>query len=255
MLRKFGKIAVIATLALSVNVVFAEESDHLEPKQLKWSFEGALGKFDKPAIQRGFQVYKEVCSSCHSVDLVHYRNLQEVGFSEAEVKAIAAEKNVQDGPGDDGEMFTRPAKPSDKFVAPFANEQAVRASNGGALPPDLSLMIKARHDGANYVYSLLTGYSEPPAGFQLADGMNYNPYFPNSQIAMPAPLTDGRVEYQDGTKATVDQMSRDVVAFMQWASEPETEHRKSMGLKVMLFMGIFTVLFYFAKKRVWADVK
>lgn len=254
-MRNIALSLLLSILLASPIGVFASSSDQEPPKKLVWPFDGALGKFDRQSIQRGFQVYKDVCASCHSMNLLSYRNLQEIGFSEAEVKAIAAEKNVKDGPDDSGDMFDRPAKPSDRFVAPFANEQAARAGNGGALPPDLSLIIKARPDGANYVYSLLAGYTEAPAGFHLSDGMNYNPYFTGKQIAMPAPLTDGRVEYQDGTKATVDQMSRDVVTFLQWAAEPEMEQRKRMGIKVMLFMTIFTILFFIAKKRVWADVE
>lgn len=250
MLRKITLSIAVISFAFSMQA-FASE-DTLHPKQMHWHFDGATGSFDKQSIQRGFQVYKEVCSACHSLKLLSYRNLQQVGFSEAEVKAIAAEKSVTDGPNDDGEMFERPALPSDRFVSPFANEKAARAANGGALPPDLSLIIKARHDGANYLYSLLTGYQEAPADVKVTEGMHYNPYFAGGQIAMTPPLSDGAVSYGDGTTASVDQMSQDVVNFLQWAAEPEMEHRKELGIKVMFFVSIFTILFWLAKKRVWA---
>lgn len=225
------------------------------PRQMDWSFDGVTGKVDRQAAQRGFQVYQQVCAACHSLSGLSYRHMTALGFSEAEVKALAAQSTVQDGPNDAGEMFTRPGRPSDRFVGPYANEQAARAANGGAFPPDLTLMIKARHDGANYVYSLLTGYAEAPAEHVVPAGMYYNPYFPGGNIAMPPPLTEGAVTYIDGTTASADQMARDVVNFLQWAAEPEMEHRKRTGIKVLLFLGVLTVLLYIAKKRVWADVR
>lgn len=248
-------LALATSMALLLPVfsgsVQAEEAHH--PKEMHWTFEGPFGTFDRPSIQRGFQVYKEVCSACHSLRLVSYRNLQEVGFSEAEVKAIAAEHSVKDGPDDNGEMFERPAKPSDRFVSPYPNAKAARAANNGAFPPDQSLLVKARHDGANYIYSILTGYGEKmPADMHMGSGMNYNPYFPGQQIAMGAPLSDGAVTYTDGTKATVDQMSRDVVNFLQWTAEPEMEQRKALGIKTLAFLSIMTVFFYLAKLRIWA---
>ena len=191
-----------------------------EPKKLHWPFEGIFGSFDRQAAQSGFQVYKEVCSTCHGLNQLSYRNLKEIGFSEDEIKEIAKNYTVKDGPNDQGEMFERPATPSDRFASPYPNEQAARAANNSALPPDLSLIIKARHDGANYLYSLLTGYSEPPTTIAMNPRLYYNQYFPGGQIAMPAPLNDGQVTYIDGTPATVDQMSRDVTVFLQWASEP-----------------------------------
>ncbi len=188
--------------------------------------------------------------------LVAYRNLTELGFSEDEVKQIASEYMVTDGPNDDGEMFERPALPSDKFVSPYANEQVARAANGGALPPDLSLIIKARHDGPNYVYSLITGYKDAPEGFQMSEGKNYNPYFEGRQISMPAPISDdGAVEYKDGTVATKEQMVIDVVNFLQWTAEPETEHRKKMGVRTMTFLLILFAILIAAKKAVWKKVK
>jgi len=246
-------IVFTATLLMSFNVFANEGGTPL--KQNVWSFDGMTGTVDKQSAQRGFQVYKEVCSSCHSLRLLSYRNLEALGFSEAEVKTIAAGATVKDGPNDSGDMFDRPGRPSDKFAAPFANDKAARAANGGALPPDLSLMIKARPNGANYLYSILTGYENPPADMKMNTGMNYNSYFPGKQIAMPQPLTDGRVTYQDGAGATTDQMSRDVVNFLQWAAEPEMEARKEMGIKALLYLAVFTVLFYLAKKRIWSRLK
>ena len=248
----------LTTICLS-NLVMANEgssTEALHPKKLDWEFEGFFGRFDKQSIQRGYKVYKEVCSTCHAMKLVAYRNLQNIGFSENEVKQIASEYMVNDGPNDDGEMFDRPALPSDYFVSPFTNEQAARAANGGALPPDLSLIIKARHEGANYVYSLLTGFEDAPEEFKINEGKYYNLYFAGRQISMPPPLADdGAVEYQDGTVATKEQMAIDVVNFLQFAAEPETESRKQMGVKAMVFLAIMTLLFAIAKKLVWRQVK
>jgi ubiquinol-cytochrome c reductase cytochrome c1 subunit len=230
-------------------------SDVKHPKQVPWQFDGVFGTFDKPAIQRGFQVYKEVCSACHSLKRVPMRTLAEVGFSEAEVKSLAASYTVTDGPNDSGEMYERPARPSDAVPAPYANEQAARAANNGAYPLDLSLIAKARHDGPNYVYSLLTGYEAAPADVEVPLGKHYNPYMAGHVIAMPQPLnSEGQVEYQDGTKASVDQMARDVVNFLQWAAEPEMEARKRMGIKVILFLLVMTGFFYVAKKRIWSRI-
>ncbi len=183
-----------------------------------------------------------------------FRSLDGIGFSEGEIKALAAEYTIADGPNDDGEMFDRPGKPSDRFPSPYPNEQAARSVNNGAYPPDLSLMIKARPDGANYTYSLLTGYSDAPEGMHMGEHMNYNAYFPGNEIAMPAPLSNGQVSYQDGTEATVDQMARDVVSFLQWAAEPEMEQRKRMGIRTLAFLLIMTVIFYVAKRRIWRDL-
>jgi len=222
--------------------------------QKSWPHDGPFGKFDKASAQRGFQVYKEVCSSCHSLDFIAFRNLADLGFNENEVKAIAAEYEVTDGPNDEGDMFERPAKPSDGFPAPFPNDNAARASNGGALPPDLSLITKARADGVNYLYSLLLGYEEPPSDFELGDGMNYNAYFGGHQIAMAQPLYEDSVEYGDGTQATLEQMSNDVTTFLTWAAEPKLEERKGTGLKVMMFLIILTALFYATKRKIWSDL-
>lgn len=246
---------ILLSIATFTAVPAHASSDAEHPVDIHWPFDGMFGAVDRQAAQRGFQVYKEVCASCHSLHRVAFRSLTEIGFSEAEVKALAAEYSVMDGPNDDGEMFERAARPSDHFVAPFPNDKAARASNNGAYPPDLDLIIKSRMNGPDYVYSLLTGYHEKPEHVELRDGMNYNPYFPGAQIGMPAPLSEGAVEYQDGTPATVDRMARDVVIFLQWAAEPEMEARKSMGIKVLMFLALFTVLFYFAKKVTWRNVK
>lgn len=245
-------LAAAALLALPAQAA----SDAKHPKQVDWHFDGVFGTVDRASAQRGMQVYKEVCAACHGLSRVAFRNLTEIGFSEAEVKAIAAEYTVQDGPNDEGDMFDRPGTPSDRFVPPFANEKAARASNGGAYPPDLSLMVKARPDGANYIYSLLTGYGEDvPEHVEVAPGQYYNPYFPGGLLAMAPPLMNDLITYQDGTNASTEQMAHDVVNFLQWTAEPEMEQRKRMGIKVLVFLAIMTVFFYFAKQRIWSDVK
>ena len=225
-----------------------------KPLQLVWPFEGIFGTFDRQAAQRGAQVYLEVCSTCHSNHNLYYRNLKDIGFSEAEIKQLAQKYTVKDGPNAEGEMFDRPALPSDRFVSPYPNEEAARTANNGAYPVDLSLIIKARQEGPNYVFSLLSGYQEAPANVKLMPGLYYNPYFEGGQIAMPPPLTEGQVTFSDGTPATVEQMAKDVVVFLQWAAEPEMEHRKSMGLKVMIFLLVFTVFFYVTKKKIWKNI-
>ncbi len=246
---------VLANAEYDLEETIIETKAH-HPKQMKWEFDGVFGSVDRASAQRGYQVYKEICSACHSLRRVAYRNLTEIGFSEDEVKQIASEFLVSDGPNDDGEMFDRSGLPSDKFVGPYANEQAARSSNGGALPPDLSLIIKARHDGANYVYSLLTGFVDAPDNFPLASGKSYNPYFEGRQISMPAPITDDvQVDYRDGTYATKEQMVIDVTNFLQWAAEPEAEARKKMGVRTMIFLGILLIILIAAKRAVWKKVK
>ena len=246
---------VLANAEYDLEETIIETKAH-HPKQMKWEFDGVFGSVDRASAQRGYQIYKEICSACHSLRRVAYRNLTEIGFSEDEVKQIASEFLVSDGPNDDGEMFDRSGLPSDKFVGPYANEQAARSSNGGALPPDLSLIIKARHDGANYVYSLLTGFVDAPDNFPLASGKSYNPYFEGRQISMPAPITDDvQVDYRDGTYATKEQMVIDVTNFLQWAAEPEAEARKKMGVRTMIFLGILLIILIAAKRAVWKKVK
>ncbi|MCP4330929.1 MAG: cytochrome c1 [Alphaproteobacteria bacterium] len=230
-------------------------AEGVEIPSQSWSFDGPFGTFDRAEAQRGLQVYQENCSSCHSLRLVSYRNLTALGYSDAQIQAIASEKDVTDGPDDEGEMFERPARPSDRFVSPFPNDNAAIAANGGAMPPDLSLITKSRIGGPDYLYALLTGYEEePPADFDLPDGAYYNEYFPGHQIAMPPPLFDDLVEYADGTPATVDQMARDVTTFLSWAASPEMEERKTTGIKVILFLLILTGLLYAYKRKIWADL-
>jgi len=251
----YSKIFVGILVWIMSVTAYAAEGNVLEPKQMIWPFDGIFGTVDREAAQRGAQVYMEVCSVCHALNRVYYRNLKDIGFSEAEIKEIAKNHEVSDGPNDAGEMFMRPGIPSDRFVPPYPNEQASRAANNGAYPLDLSLIVKARQDGANYVYSILTGYQEAPKGEHIADNLHYNPYFEGHAIAMSAPLSKGQVQFSDGTDSSVEQMAHDVVVFLQWAAEPEMEHRKSMGFKVMMFLTIFTILFYIAKKKLWKDVK
>jgi len=223
------------------------------PKQ-PWSFNGPFGTFDRASMQRGFQVYKEVCSNCHSMKEIYYRNLTSIGLSEEQVKAIAASVTVPGGTDDSGQPVERPALPSDHFRSPFANDKAARSANGGALPPDQSLIVKARENGPDYVHALLNGYRDAPAGVKVGEGQYYNEYFPGNQLAMPPPLHDGAVSYADGTPATVEQMSRDVTQFLTWTSNPEMESRKRMGVKVVLFLALMTGLTYAVKKKVWKDV-
>ncbi|WP_456306500.1 cytochrome c1 [Paracraurococcus ruber] len=257
-LRILKAVAVAAGLLAGAGLAApdaraAGEAIHLP--DTRFSFEGIFGHFDRASAQRGFQVYKEVCSNCHSMRLLSYRNLRDLGLSDAEVRAIAASYQVQDGPNDEGQMFERPARPSDRFRSPFANEKAARAANNGALPPDLSVIVKAREGGADYIHALLMGYEDPPAGMTLMPGMNYNKYFAGHQIAMAAPLSsEGQVEYADGTKATVDQMVTDVATFLAWAAEPELEQRKALGVKMVIFFTVLGGLAYAVKRKIWADV-
>jgi len=253
---KMKKILPLLTAALLlgapvVTTAWASEGPDLVHK--KWHHQGPFGTYDKAAVQRGYQVYKEVCSACHAMKFMSYRNLADLGYSEAQVKAMAAEFTVSDI-NDDGEAFDRPARPSDHFKSPFVNDRAARAANGGALPPDLSLVVKARAGGEDYIYSLLTGYTDAPAGFELLTGLSYNKYFPGHQIAMAKPLSDGQVTYSDGTAATVDQAASDVTQFLAWAGEPHMEQRKGMGIKVVLFMLAFCGIMLAAKRKVWAKV-
>ena len=244
-------MSCIMTVALSDSANSAGKYKHPEPQE--WGFNGLFGKFDKSSIRRGLQVYLEVCSSCHGLNQVAYRNLKDIGLTIEEIKEISAQFEVMDGPDNEGEMFTREARPSDKFVAPFENEKAARVSNNGAMPPDLSLITKSRHGGADYIYALLTGYKdEAPDGVEMGDGMNFNPYFVGQQIAMSQPLYEDSVEYSDGTKATVSQMSWDLVNFLHWTAEPEMEQRRGLGGKVVLFLLVLTALLYAVKRQVWS---
>jgi ubiquinol-cytochrome c reductase cytochrome c1 subunit len=247
----FNAVSLIAVIGIS-SYAFASSGGEAPLKKIDWKFDGMFGSVDKQSAQRGLQVYKEVCAACHGLNRIAFRNLADIGFSEAEIKALAASYKVKDGPDDNGDMFERDGLPSDRFVPPFANEQAAGAGFSGKAPPDLSLIIKARHDGANYLYSLLTGYGhEKPEHMVLTDGQHYNPYFPGGNILMPPPLSDGQVTYEDGTQASVDQMSKDVVNFLQWAAEPDMESRKQMGIKVLIYLAIFTAFMYVAKRNLW----
>ena len=253
--KHFAAIGSVFLLGVSVLTIQAHASgDVVKPPPQDWSFQGLFGTFDRSALQRGFQVYNEVCSGCHSLRLVAYRNLADIGFTEDQIVKIAGEKEVQDGPDAEGEMFDRPARASDRFVSPFPNDNAARAANNGAFPPDLSLMVKARKDGTNYLHALMTGYKEAPADTKMPEGMAYNLYFPGNKIAMPLPLAEDGVEYADKTKATVAQMASDVTTFLAWAAEPELEERKSLGAQVLLYLIVFSGLLYAVKRKVWADV-
>lgn len=288
-LRAAGLLAAVlasgAVATTSPSLAAGGEPVHIDRQD--WSFAGFFGQFDRPQLRRGFQVYKDVCSSCHGLDRVYFRNLAEPGgpmFDEAAVKALATDwpNQVTDGPNDEGAMFERPALLSDPILGPYKNEKQARASQNGALPPDLSNIIKARtiesHDawyvqvfkmgrdiltgyqeaGADYVFALLTGYAEPPAGFELSEGMNYNKAFPGHQIAMMQPIpAEGAVEYQEnaGAKSSLEQNARDVTAFLAWASDPSLEARKRIGWQVMLYLLITTVLLFIAKRRIWARVE
>ena len=219
-----------------------------------WSFNGPFGTFDKAAMQRGFQVYREVCAGCHSMQYIAFRNFADLGYNEAEIKAIAAEYDVEDGPNDEGEMFTRPGIPADRMPSPYPNDNAARAGNGGALPPDLSLIAKARANGPDYLYSLLIGYKEAPASMNVPDGMYYNDAYPGNLIAMPQPLYGNDVTYADGADASIEGSAADLTQFLMWAAEPKMEARKRIGVAVVFFLSIFVVLSVMAKRRVWADI-
>ena len=241
---------------LNVEKTFAEEKTELLTQE--WTFKSFFGKFDRASLQRGYQVYAEVCASCHSMKYLSYRNLAEKGgpeFSEEQAKAIASNYEVTDGPNSDGEMFTRVAKLSDKFAMPYANVEEAKISNGGAYPPDMSVLVKARKGGADYIYSLLLGYEDPPSDIILDDGVYYNKYMYGNNIKMPEPLMDGIIEYQDGTEATKEQMSKDVVAFMMWAAEPHLESRHKTGFRVIIYLIILSILVYFSMKKIWSRIE
>ena len=252
--------ALVMTGGLFVNGAFAagdSATAALPPEPQSWSFAGPFGSYDRAALQRGYQVYREVCAACHGMKYVAFRNLSQAGgpeFSAEEVKALAAEFTIEDGPDEFGDMFERPGKPSDYFPDPYPNDNAARAGNGGALPPDLSLINKARANGPDYVFAILTQYADAPTDFELSPGMEYNPYFGGRQIAMAQPLFEGQVEYADGTEAGLDQMARDVVTFLNWAAEPELEARKGMAVPTLIYMVILALLLYLSYKRVWQDV-
>ena len=223
-----------------------------------WSFKSFFGTFDRASLQRGYQVYTEVCASCHSLKYVSYRNLAEKGgpeFSIEQAKAIASNFEVTDGPNNDGEMFTRPAKLSDKFVMPYANDQEAKLSNGGAYPPDMSVLVKARAGGADYIYSVILGYEDPPEGMKLDDGVYYNKYMYGNKIKMPPQLYDDLVTYADGTPATPEQMAKDITTFLAWTAEPKLEERHKFGFRAIIYLVILTILVYFSMKRIWSRIE
>ena len=242
--------AVLA--ALAPIGAWAQEGD-VKLTHRDWSFEGPFGTFDRASAQRGFQVYNEVCSNCHSLKEAYYRDLLGIGLTADQVKAVAASKTVPTI-GDDGSPAERPATPADHFKSPFANERAARSAMNGALPPDQSVIEKARENGPDYIYSLMTGYADPPPTMKMGDGMNYNVAFPGHQIAMPRPLSDDQLTYADGTKATTSQEAIDVVTFLTYIANPEMEQRKQMGVKIVLFLCVMTVLTYLVKRRIWSAV-
>ena len=254
MLILLNRIILIIFISIFSFSAYSEEMNK-NYLQTKWSFKGIFGTFDRASLQRGYQVYQEVCSGCHSVQHLSYRNLSEKGgpeFSVEEAKAIASQFEVEDGPNSDGEMFTRPGRLSDNFVKPYPNVSASTAANGGAYPPDMSVLAKARKGGADYIYSLLLGYEESPAGLELDDGVYYNKYMPGNKIKMSTPLSDGLIEYTDGTQATTTQMAKDVTTFLVWASEPHLESQHRMGFKAIIYLIILFILVYMSKQKVWS---
>ncbi|WP_048648452.1 cytochrome c1 [Nitratireductor soli] len=265
-------LAALGLGLAAVTAANAAEYPIKKPVEQDWSFAGPFGTYDKGQLQRGFKIYREVCAACHSLNLVAFRNLEDLGYSEAQVKAIASEYEVQDGPDEAGDMFMRAAKPSDKFPAPFANPEQAAASNNGAAPPDFSLIAKARavergfptfvfdvftqyaEAGPDYIHALLTGYGEDPGEHEIPEGTHYNPYFLGSaSLAMADPISDGQVTYEDGTPETVDQYARDVSAFLMWAAEPHLEARKATGFTVMIFLVLFAGLMYLTKRKIWSE--
>ena len=250
--RLFNFLLCLFFLFSSLNSISAKAAtSSIELIEQNWPFNGIFGRFDKASLQRGFKVYSEVCSACHGLRHVSYRDLVGIGYSNDEIKVIAGEYEVVDGPNEEGEMFTRDAKLSDKFVGPYENDQVARLANNGAYPPDLSLIVKARAGGANYIYSLLNGYKDFPENFEASEGMYYNEYYPGNQIAMPPQIEDDIVEFDDGTTASHIQIARDITSFLAWAAEPELESRKSLGVKTLFFLVLITIMLLGVKRKVW----
>ena len=249
-------IIILIISIFPINLTAAERTHEL--LNPGWSFKGFFGKFDRASLQRGYQVYSEVCAACHSMKYLSYRNLYEPGgpeFSKEQAKIIASQFELTDGPNSDGEMFTRAARLSDNFVGPYENMQAATAANGGAYPPDMSVLVKARKGGADYIYSLLLGYEEPPEGIILDDGVYYNKYMAGNKIKMSNPLSEDIVTYLDGTKATEEQMARDVTSFLAWSAEPHLEARHKIGFRALVYLFIMTVLVYFSMKKLWSRIE
>lgn len=255
MLATYARLGAVLLGLLSAGPAMAVGSENTPPvPDYKFSFQGPFGTYDRAALQRGFHVYQQVCANCHSMKHLYYRNLTAIGLSEEQVKAIAATVTVPGGTDDSGALVERPALPSDHFRSPFANDKAARAANGGALPPDQSLIVKARENGSNYLTALLLGYRDAPEGVKVGDGQYYNLYMPGNQLAMAPPLNEVQLEFADGTPATVEQMAKDVSHFLTWAARPELEDRKRMGVKWAVFLAFATVLSIAVKKRIWKDV-
>ncbi len=229
-------------------------SDGAIPPEYPWSHKGYFDSYDAASIRRGYQVYRQVCSACHGMTELAFRNL-DVAFTKEEIKTLAADVDVEDGPNENGEMYTRPAKPFDRMAGPYKNEQEARRANGGALPPDLSIIVKARPHGEDYIFSLLTGYDEPPAGVNLREGLYFNAYFPGGAIGMAPPISDGAIEYEDGTPATLSQMSKDVVTYLSYCAQPDLEARKKTGLKVILSLVLMSGFTYYYKRFRFAQLK
>merc|ERR1712046_560949 len=259
MFARVPKVAKVAaggaTLAALSATQIDASADRILPESYPFNHKGWFQAYDMAAVRRGHQVYANVCATCHSMNLLAYRNLVDNCYSEEEVRAMCEEVEVQDGPDDEGEMFDRPAKLSDHIIAPYPNEMAARFANGGALPPDLSLMAKARPEGEDYIFALLTGYREAPAGVSVMPGMHYNPYFSGGQIAMPQPLQDGVVDFEDGTPATISQMAKDVSVFLIWAAEPKQDERKLMGVKWLTALAAVTAGTAYYKRFRWSVLK
>ncbi len=249
---------ILSAIIISIvpaSAAMAAGGDTPKPASQDWSFSGAFGTYDKAALQRGYKIYRDVCASCHSMKRVRFRELSALGYNEDQIKAIAAEYSVMDGPDEDGEMFERTALPSDPFISPFANDNAAKAANNGAFPPDLSLITKARANGSNYVAALMTGYSDKlPHGTTLSDGQYWNKYFTGHKLAMAPPLSDGSVTYEDGTIETLDQYAKDVAHFLTWAADPYMEERKRTGFKVILFLLLFAGIMYGVKRKIWSNL-
>uniref|UniRef100_A0A1A8G260 Cytochrome c1, heme protein, mitochondrial n=1 Tax=Nothobranchius korthausae TaxID=1143690 RepID=A0A1A8G260_9TELE len=244
-----------AGLALMLHQSVKASDWELHPPNYPWSHSGPLSSLDHASVRRGYQVYKQVCAACHSMEYLAFRNLVGVSHTEEEVKALAEEFEIVDGPDENGEMFTRPGKLSDYFPKPYPNPEAARAANNGALPPDLSYIVNARHGGEDYVFSLLTGYRDPPAGVSVREGLYYNPYFPGQAIGMAPPIYNEVLEFDDGTPATMSQVAKDVCTFLRWAAEPEHDQRKRMGLKFLMGSAIFIPLVYYMKRHKWSVLK
>jgi ubiquinol-cytochrome c reductase cytochrome c1 subunit len=256
-IRNNGLPAAAAAVAAASTamVTFLDEEDVVHAPHYPFRHVGYFSSFDHGALRRGFQVYREVCASCHSLQYIRFRELVGVTHTKDEVKQMANEVEVLDGPNGEGEMFERPGKPYDVLPSPYPNKETGRHANGGAYPPDLSLMVKARHNGHDYVFALLTGYCEAPAGVELMPGLHYNPYFPGGAISMPPPLSDGGVEYEDGTAATISQQARDVAQFLSWTSEPESEDRKKNACKYLTVVAFMALSAGYYKRWKWSPLK